>query len=67
MKLVDMVLTEIKAAAIDMVAETADARGLEVGFVDNLPVEVAPAREGDLRALAAELYQTARHRFEDKA
>ena len=41
---VEAVLTEIKAAAIDVVAEEAAARGLPVIPVDNLPVEVAPAR-----------------------
>jgi len=40
---VDAVLTEIKAAAIDMVAERASALGLPVIPVDNQPVEVAPA------------------------
>ena len=39
---VDTVVTEIKAAAIDVVAEEAAARGLPVVFVDNVPVEVAP-------------------------
>lgn len=36
----DIFLTEIKAAAIDVVAEEADRRGLEVVFCDNVPVEI---------------------------
>ena len=46
MALVDTVMTEIKAAAIDVVAEAAEARGLELVFVDNLPQEVAPGARG---------------------
>lgn len=60
---VDTVLTEIKAAAVDVVAEAADERGLELVFVDNLPEEVAPAHAGDLAAVAALLGRTARERF----
>ncbi|MEK6537483.1 MAG: 2,3-diphosphoglycerate synthetase, partial [Actinomycetota bacterium] len=37
---VDVFLTEIKAAAIDVVAEEADRRGVEVVFCDNVPVEI---------------------------
>lgn len=37
---VDVILTEIKAAAVDVVAEEADRRGIEVVFCDNVPVEV---------------------------
>lgn len=36
---IDVVLTEIKAAAIDVVTEEADRRGLSVVFCDNVPVE----------------------------
>lgn len=64
---VDAVLTEIKAAAIDMVAAEAEARGLEVVFVDNLPVEVSPGHEGRLAQVAEELAQLARMRFETRA
>ena len=39
---VDAVVTEIKAAAIDVVAEEAAVRGLPVIFMDNVPVEVSP-------------------------
>jgi cyclic 2,3-diphosphoglycerate synthetase len=33
-------LTEIKAAAVDVVAEEADGRGIELGFFDNVPQAV---------------------------
>lgn len=33
----DMVLTELKAASIDVVAEIADQAGIAVGFLDNVP------------------------------
>jgi cyclic 2,3-diphosphoglycerate synthetase len=36
----DVFLTEIKAAAIDVVTEEADRRGVEVVFCDNVPVEI---------------------------
>jgi cyclic 2,3-diphosphoglycerate synthetase len=66
---VDTVVTEIKAAAIDVVAEQAVMRGLPVVFMDNLPVEVSPEgalREGSkaLEDLALQLAATARQRFE---
>jgi len=64
---VDTVLTEIKAAAIDVVAEQAEARGLKVVFLDNLPVEVSPARPGRLVEIAKELAEMARERFESRA
>ena len=34
----DVVLTEIKAASIDVVAEAATAAAIPVGFLDNIPV-----------------------------
>lgn len=37
---IDVFLTEIKAAAVDVVAEEADSRGIEIVFCDNAPVEV---------------------------
>ena len=67
---VDVVLTEIKAAAIDVVAEEAAARGLPVVFVDNVPVEVlAGGVRGERRArgLARELAAMARERFEQRS
>ena len=60
---VEVVLTEIKAAAIDVVAEAADRLGLPVVFVDNVPVEVAPARPGDLDAVCWRSSATAERRF----
>jgi len=33
----DVVLTELKAASIDVVAEVADQAGIAVGFLDNVP------------------------------
>jgi cyclic 2,3-diphosphoglycerate synthetase len=60
---VEMVLTEIKAAAIDMVASEAEARGLPVVPVDNVPTEVGPAEPGDLGRLALELGELATRRF----
>lgn len=36
---VDVFLTEIKAAAVDVVAEEGERRGVEVVFCDNVPVE----------------------------
>ena len=69
---VDTVVTEIKAAAIDVVAEKAVERGLPVVFMDNVPVEVSP--EGSLREesraleqLALELAAKAGERFEQRA
>ena len=53
----DVFLTEIKAAAVDMVAEAADAAGKELVFCDNEPValqgDLGEAVDG-LAALAAE-------------
>jgi cyclic 2,3-diphosphoglycerate synthetase len=66
MKRVDTFLTEIKAAAIDVVAETAQTRGIEVVFVDNIPVEVPPANPGDLGRLAGHLYGLAGDRFQSR-
>jgi len=52
---VDVFLTEIKAAAIDVVTEEADHRGTEVVFCDNVPVEVdGEERLADLLAKLAE-------------
>ncbi len=63
MSRVEMILTEIKAAAIDVVAEEGEARGLPVIAVDNLPVEVAPEGPGRLKRLAEELADMAQERF----
>ena len=65
---VDTVVTEIKAAAIDVVAEEAARRGLPVVFMDNEPVEVSPEgvlleQSGALEDLARELAALAGERF----
>jgi cyclic 2,3-diphosphoglycerate synthetase len=64
---VELVLTEIKAAAIDVVAEMAEARGLPVVPVDNLPLEVAPALPGRLAEVVRELAERAEERFRSRA
>ncbi len=66
MSRVEMILTEIKAAAIDFVAEEGEARDLPVVAVDNVPEEVAPAGPGRLAELAKELGGMARERFESR-
>ena len=50
---VDVFLTEIKAAAVDVVAEEADRRGIKVVFCDNIPVEIGGGNR--LPSLAAAL------------
>jgi cyclic 2,3-diphosphoglycerate synthetase len=52
----DVFLVEIKAAAIDVVAEAASERGVEVVFADNevLPVSGGVDLDAELRRLAAE-------------
>jgi cyclic 2,3-diphosphoglycerate synthetase len=63
---VDTVLTEIKAAAIDVLAEEAEARKLALVAVDNVPVEVHPACPGRLAEMAKELAAMASERFESR-
>jgi cyclic 2,3-diphosphoglycerate synthase len=68
---VDTVVTEIKAAAIDTVAEKAAELGLQVVFMDNLPVEVGPdggllEESGTLEELARELAGMAGQRFKER-
>jgi cyclic 2,3-diphosphoglycerate synthetase len=64
---VETVLTEIKAAAIDVVVEEAEARGLPVVFMDNIPIEVAAGTRGEsggaLEGLAHTLAAKAAERF----
>ena len=55
----DVFLTEIKAAAVDVVAEGAAAAGRELVFCDNEPV----ALSGDLAAAVDRLAALARERF----
>jgi cyclic 2,3-diphosphoglycerate synthetase len=66
MSRVEVILTEIKAAAIDMVAEAGDSLGLPVVAVDNQPEEAAPERPGRLAELVGELGEMARVRFESR-
>lgn len=54
---VEVFLTEIKAAAIDVVTEEADRRGTETIFCDNVPVEVDG--QGRLEPLIEELAEQA--------
>jgi cyclic 2,3-diphosphoglycerate synthase len=54
----DVFLTEIKAAAVDVVAEAADAAGKELVFCDNEPVAV----RGDLGAAVDRLADLAERR-----
>ena len=60
----EVFLTEIKAAAIDVVAEEAEARGVETVFVDNIPLEADPSRRGELADMCRELAGRAMERFE---
>ncbi len=61
---VELFLTEIKAAAIDMVAVEAERRELPVVFMDNEPREVSPAQEGDLAETCRRLAEIAQERYE---
>jgi cyclic 2,3-diphosphoglycerate synthetase len=60
----DVLLTELKAAAIDVAARTALDRGAEVVFVDNRPV--AAGGDGDLDDLIREVTSAARARARDR-
>jgi len=58
---VDVFLTEIKAAAVDVVAEEADRRDVKVVFCDNVPVEIDGG--GRLAPLVADLARQAIEEF----
>jgi len=58
----EVFLTEIKAAAVDVVAEAAEAAGRELVFCDNEPV----ALEGDLAATVDRLAALAAARFAER-
>ena len=58
----EVFLTEIKAAAVDVVAEAAEAAGRELVFCDNEPV----ALEGDLGATVDRLAALAAARFAER-
>jgi cyclic 2,3-diphosphoglycerate synthetase len=55
----DLILIELKAAAIDVVAEVARERGVELALVDNelTPLPGEPQLEDALRALAEPLLE----------
>lgn len=59
----EVYMTEIKAAAIDVVVEEANRRGVPVVFVDNEPREAAPARDGALAETCRRLAELAKERF----
>lgn len=59
----DVLLTEIKAAAVDVVAEAAAAADRELVFCDNEPV----ALEGDLGAAVDRLAALAAERYEERS
>lgn len=56
----EVLVTELKAGAVDVAAATALAAGAEVFFADNLPVSI----EGDLEAEFVRMADVARQRFE---
>ncbi len=59
----DLWLTEIKAAAIDLVAEAAAKAGKDLAFCDNEPVTVDGA---DLTSIDGALLETGRRRFAER-
>jgi len=61
----DVLLTELKAAAIDVASEHALARGAEVVFVDNRPV--TKGGDGDLDELILDLFLLAEERARDRS
>ncbi|CAN5337040.1 cyclic 2,3-diphosphoglycerate synthase [soil metagenome] len=71
----DVLLVELKAAAVDVAVRTAAALGVRVVFCDNRPVTTdgeddrGTEVEGDtgLRAVADRLYRRARERFSGRA
>jgi cyclic 2,3-diphosphoglycerate synthetase len=56
----DVLLTELKAAAVDVAAERASARGAEIVVVDNRPTDPA------LTGLVRETLDLARSRHKDR-
>ena len=61
----DVLLTELKAAAVDVAAERATARGAQVVFLDNRPVDAGDGPH--LRPLIEETLRLAVARHEDRA
>jgi cyclic 2,3-diphosphoglycerate synthetase len=60
----DVLLTELKAAAVDVAVRAASTRGASVVFVDNVPV--AAGGDGELDDLLREVIGTARARAGDR-
>jgi cyclic 2,3-diphosphoglycerate synthetase len=60
----EVLLTELKAAAVDVAAEHAMARGAGVVFVDNRPVPVEG--EEDLQGAITDVIELARSRFGER-
>jgi cyclic 2,3-diphosphoglycerate synthetase len=63
----DVLLTELKAAAVDVAARHARARGADVVFVDNRPAGVPEGSDGDIDRLLLEVAGLARGRAEARA
>jgi cyclic 2,3-diphosphoglycerate synthase len=61
----DVLLTELKAAAVDVAARAATERGAEVVFVGNRPVDAGDGPS--LRPLIEETLRLAHSRYEDRA
>ncbi|MBT9169911.1 MAG: Cyclic 2,3-diphosphoglycerate synthetase [Actinobacteria bacterium] len=57
----DLILTELKAASVDVVTEFAARRGVEVVYCDNVPVTVGG--DGHLSDLISEMAREAKRRF----
>jgi cyclic 2,3-diphosphoglycerate synthetase len=60
----DLFLTELKAAAIDTVAERAEQQGAEIVFLRNRPV--SPGGENDLDTELLSLFEQARAEAGDR-
>jgi cyclic 2,3-diphosphoglycerate synthase len=61
----EVFLIEVKAAAIDLVAEEASRRGVRVVLMDNEPEEAPPAESGALEKTYRRLGALARERFQE--
>jgi cyclic 2,3-diphosphoglycerate synthetase len=61
----DVLLTELKAAAVDVAARVAAERGAEVVFVENRPVDAGDGPS--LRSLIEQTLRLAHARYEDRA
>jgi cyclic 2,3-diphosphoglycerate synthase len=59
----DILVTELKAAAVDTVSVLAESRGQEVVYLENLPV----ALEGNLEEEVDRLEELAESRFEERS